>query len=182
MEKYINILKNTPLFQGISEAEILPMLKCLSVSIKNYSKGEYLLRSGDKIQTIGMILSGQALIINDDVWGNRNIITELSSGMLYGESYACISSVPAQISVIANENLTVMLFNINHIITTCSSSCSFHTRLIHNLLEIIARKNVRLMNKIDHVSKKNLRDKILNYLSSESMHAGSNTFTIPYDR
>lgn len=68
MEKYINILKNTPLFQGISEAEILPMLKCLSVSIKNYSKGEYLLRSGDKIQTIGMILSGQALIINDDVW------------------------------------------------------------------------------------------------------------------
>ena len=38
MEKYINILKNTPLFQGISEAEILPMLKCLSVSIKNYSK------------------------------------------------------------------------------------------------------------------------------------------------
>lgn len=45
MEKYINILKNTPLFQGISEAEILPMLKCLSVSIKNYSKGEYLLRS-----------------------------------------------------------------------------------------------------------------------------------------
>ena len=176
MEKYINILKNTPLFQGISEAEILPMLKCLSVSIKNYSKGEYLLRSGDKVQTIGMILSGQALIINDDVWGNRNIITELSSGMLYGESYACISSV------IANENLTVMLFNINHIVTTCSSSCSFHTRLIHNLLEIIARKNVRLMNKIDHVSKKNLRDKILNYLSSESMHAGSNTFTIPYDR
>ena len=79
MEKYINILKNTPLFQGISEAEILPMLKCLSVSIKNYSKGEYLLRSGDKIQTIGMILSGQALIINDDVWGNRNIITELCS-------------------------------------------------------------------------------------------------------
>lgn len=182
MEKYINILKNTPLFQGISEAEILPMLKCLSVNIKNYSKGEYLLRSGDKVQTIGMILSGQALIINDDVWGNRNIITELSSGMLYGESYACISSVPAQISVIANENLTVMLFNINHIVTTCSSSCSFHTRLIHNLLEIIARKNVRLMNKIDHVSKKNLRDKILNYLSSESMHAGSNTFTIPYDR
>lgn len=56
------------------------------------------------------------------------------------ESYACISSVPAQISVIANENLTVMLFNINHIVTTCSSSCSFHTRLIHNLLEIIARK------------------------------------------
>ena len=182
MQKYMNILTNTPLFQGISESEILPMLKCLSVSIKNYSKGEYLLRSGDKVQTIGMILSGQALIINDDVWGNRNIITELSSGMLYGESYACISSVPAQISVIANENLTVMLFNINHIITTCSSSCSFHTRLIHNLLEIIARKNVRLMNKIDHISKKNLRDKILNYLSGESMHAGSNTFTIPYDR
>ena len=62
MEKYINILKNTPLFQGISEAEILPMLKCLSVSIKNYSKGEYLLRSGDKIQTIGKNLSGQALM------------------------------------------------------------------------------------------------------------------------
>ena len=48
MEKYINILKNTPLFQGISEAEILSMLKCLSVSIKNYSKGEYLRISAKK--------------------------------------------------------------------------------------------------------------------------------------
>ncbi len=83
-----------------------------------------------------------------------------------------------QISVIADEDVTIMLFNINHIITTCASSCSFDTRLIHNLLEIIARKNVKLMNKIDHVSKKTLRDKILNYLSSESMAAGSNEFTI----
>ena len=63
MEKYINILKNTPLFQGISEAEILPMLKCLSVSIKNYSKGEYLLRSGDKIQTIGMMFGEIAILL-----------------------------------------------------------------------------------------------------------------------
>ncbi len=182
MEKYINILKNTPMFQGIAENEILAMLRCLSVRTKTFSKGEYILRNGDKVQTIGMILSGQALIINIDVWGNRNIITELTPGMLYGESYACISSVPAQISVIADEDVTIMLFNINHIITTCASSCSFHTRLIHNLLEIIARKNVKLMNKIDHVSKKTLRDKILNYLSSESMATGSNKFTIPYDR
>ena len=89
MEKYINILKNTPLFQGISEAEILPMLKCLSVSIKNYSKGEYLLRSGDKIQTIGMILSGQALIINDDVWGNRNIRNALWRKLCLHQQCSC---------------------------------------------------------------------------------------------
>ena len=53
-----------------------------------------------------MILSGQALIINDDVWGNRNIITELSSGMLYGESYACISSVPADIQFFVISEIT----------------------------------------------------------------------------
>lgn len=182
MEKYIHILKNTSMFQGISEEEILPMLQCLSVRIKNYSKGEYLLRSGEKVQTIGMVLSGQALIINEDVWGNRNLITELTSGMLYGESYACISDVPAEISVIANEDTTIMIFNINHIITTCSSACGFHTRLIHNLLAVIAERNVKLMKKIDHVSKKTLREKVLNYLSSESMHFNSNTFAIPYDR
>ena len=33
MEKYINILKNTPLFQGISEAEILPMMMFGEIAI-----------------------------------------------------------------------------------------------------------------------------------------------------
>ena len=129
-----------------------------------------------------MVLEGLALVEKEDIWGNRTIISEISPGSLYAESYACLSKLPAEISVIASDNTTVMLFDIRRILTTCSSSCGFHTKLIQNLLYTIAQKNVLLTKKMEYISKKTIKEKLLAYLSSEAMKAGSPTFNIPFNR
>lgn len=182
MEKYISLLKNTNMFQGMHEKEISAILHCLSARTVNYKKNEFILRSGEQVHTVGMVLVGLVLIANEDVWGNRNIISEISPGMIYAESYACLSSVPAEISVIACEDTTVMLFDISNILTVCPSACIYHTRLIQNLLSIIASKNMLLTKKMDYLTKKTIREKLLSYLSSESLKAGQRTFTIPFNR
>ena len=182
MKQYINLLKNTYMFNGINESEIEGMLKCLNARTMLYKKNEYILRNGETVNSIGMVLEGLALVEKEDIWGNRTIISEISPGSLYAESYACLSKLPAEISVIASDNTTVMLFDIRRILTTCSSSCGFHTRLIQNLLYTIAQKNVLLTKKMEYISKKTIKEKLLAYLSSEAMKAGSPTFNIPFNR
>ena len=182
MKQYINLLKNTYMFNGINESEIEGMLKCLNARTMLYKKNEYILRNGETVNSIGMVLEGLALVEKEDIWGNRTIISEISPGSLYAESYACLSKLPAEISVIASDNTTVMLFDIRRILTTCSSSCGFHTKLIPNLLYTIAQKNVLLTKKMEYISKKTIKEKLLAYLSSEAMKAGSPTFNIPFNR
>ena len=182
MKQYINLLKNTYMFNGINESEIEGMLKCLNARTMLYKKNEYILRNGETVNSIGMVLEGLALVEKEDIWGNRTIISEISPGSLYAESYACLSKLPAEISVMASDNTTVMLFDIRRILTTCSSSCGFHTKLIQNLLYTIAQKNVLLTKKMEYISKKTIKEKLLAYLSSEAMKAGSPTFNIPFNR
>ncbi len=182
MKQYINLLKNTYMFNGINESEIEGMLKCLNARTMLYKKNEYILRNGETVNSIGMVLEGLALVEKEDIWGNRTIISEISPGSLYAESYACLSKLPTEISVIASDNTTVMLFDIRRILTTCSSSCGFHTKLIQNLLYTIAQKNVLLTKKMEYISKKTIKEKLLAYLSSEAMKAGSPTFNIPFNR
>ena len=63
MKPYVEILSRSLLFSGVSQNELICMLKCLGVIYKNYTKGEYILKAGDKIDSVGIIVSGSAEII-----------------------------------------------------------------------------------------------------------------------
>lgn len=182
MENYLPVLKKSNLFIGMEETEIEAMLRCLSARTQTFGRNETILRSGEQISSVGMVLSGLALIEKEDFWGNRSIISEISPGMIFAEAYACLSQVPIETNVIASEDTAVMFLNVKKILTVCTSACSFHSRLIQNLLTTIARKNITLTKKIQHISLKTIRDKLLSYLSTESLKAGKAVFEIPFNR
>lgn len=182
MEKYLTLLSNTTLFTGIDKEDISSMLNCLSAHVSSYAKESFILHTGDMIHEVGMVLSGSALIIKEDFWGNRSILSEVSSGFLFAETYACIGTVPLEVSVIASSDCEILFLDFQKILTTCSSACQFHTRLIHNLLATLAQKNLTLTRKVEHMSQKTTRDKLLSYLSAESLKAKSPSFSIPFNR
>ncbi|SER56889.1 Crp/Fnr family transcriptional regulator [Lachnobacterium bovis] len=181
-DKYLMLLKNTTLFSGISIDEIDKMLNCLSSQINTYSKNEFIFRSGESIQHVGLVLSGNAMIIREDYWGNRTILSELKPGTIFGEAYAVLSFVPAESSVIATTDCSIMLLDMKKITNICSSTCTYHSKLIQNMLMTLAKKNVNLTQKIDFMSKKTIRDKLLAYLSFESNKVNNPSFTIPFNR
>lgn len=179
---YADILKKCPLFFGVSEQDISNVIKCLCSGKRNYNKNEFIYHSGDKIGEIGIIISGSVQIIKEDIWGNSIILAELREGMLFGEAfiYSGISQIP--LSVKATKNTTILFINKEKTMAPCSNSCIFHIDVSRNMLKILASKNVFLTERLEHLSKRTLREKILSYLSSEAAKANNHTFEIPFDR
>ena len=182
MKKYLTLLSQTTLFAGIECEDISSMLNCLSAYVSSYKKEEFILHTEASVHEVGMILNGSALIIKEDFWGNRSILSEVSSGFLFAETYACIGTVPLEVSVVAACDCEILFLDFHKILTTCASSCQFHTQLIHNLLTTLAQKNLTLTRKLEHMSQKTTRDKLLSYLSLESLKAKSPSFSIPFNR
>lgn len=91
MEPYLSLIKKSPLFCGITEADVLPLLEHLKVRKKKYQKGEFLFYSGDTVPYIGLVLDGDVHIIQEDYWGNRNILSQIPAGFFFGEAFACLS-------------------------------------------------------------------------------------------
>ena len=149
---------------------------------KQYKKGETIFHAGEKARAMGLVVSGAVEIVRDDYWGNRQILGKARPGELFGESYACMPDEIFMISAIASEDTEVLFMEVGKILTTCSSACEFHSRLIHNLLYILAGKNLMLTRNIDHMGKRSIREKVMAYLSFQAEMHRSNTFEIPFNR
>ncbi len=182
MKKYLPIIKNASLFAGISEAEIGSMLTCLDARTREYRKGEAILRDGDSVESVGLLLSGGALIGQEDFWGNRNLLAGVTAGQLFAEAFACSPGAVSNVSVVASERCVVLWLNVKRILTTCPTACSHHSRVIRNLLGDLADKNLRFNEKLTHMGQRSTREKLMSYLSAEARKNGSPEFDIPFSR
>ena len=182
MRKYIEILKHTQLFSGVGDDDISAMLNCLQAKIRTFQKGDYVFREGEHIDHITVLLDGKLLIQHDDFWGNRNIVHVIRVGEMFGEAYAAPESGVLLNDVIAEEDSTIIVFDVKRILTICSSACRFHSMVVQNLLFSISEKNRKLLQKIGHMSKRSTRAKLLSYLSEEAKRHNSRHFTIPFTR
>ena len=180
-EEEIKVLQNSLLFSGIKREEILVLLVCLKSRKVNYEKGETIFRMGEKITHAALLLNGKAHIERYDYWGKRHIINAILSGDIIGETYAAIEGIP-NVNVVADEETSLLFLDLSLLLHMCSSACPFHARLIDNLFAFLARRNIALREKLTYITQPTLRDKILSYLSSESIRQHSAYFDIPFDR
>lgn len=182
MQDFLPILRNTALFSGIAEQEITEMLTCLDAKVTTYSKGQYILRSGDIVESLGLMLCGNAFIILEDFWGNRNILSSIGQGQSFAETFACTSNTIVNVNVVAESACTVLFLNVNRILTVCPTSCTYHNQVIRNLLSDLANKNLRFNEKLTHLGQRTTRAKLLSYLSLEAQKQNSFAFDIPFSR
>lgn len=182
MKKYFFILKNTVLFAGIGENELLSMLKCLQAEHRSFHKNEYVFRQGERINKLTILLIGKLLIQKDDFWGNRSIINVVNPGDMFGEAYIAPESGALLNDVVAKEDSEVLFLDIYKMIAVCPNTCKFHSILIQNLFFAISEKNRNLVQKIGHISNRTTRNKLISYLSEESKKHNSETFSIPFSR
>lgn len=182
MEQYLFILRNSPFFQGMSEEEILSVLHCVNATVHRKKKGDYILRFGDSTETMGLVLRGAVLAVQEDLWGHRNIIHRIGEGEFFVESFAATPGSLLDVNIVADEETEVMHLHMGRLLETCPHACAHHNRLVRNLVSVMARRVMNLNEKITHMAKRSTREKLLSYLSAESMRQGRLTFTIPYDR
>lgn len=182
MKEFLPILKTSPLFQGIEEGDLTALMSCLGARPLSVKKSEPIFLEGDPAKYVGIVLAGEVLILREDYHGNRSIMTHIGPGQLFGESFACAGVSALPVSAVAAEGSTVLLIDCSRIMFSCSNGCSFHSRLIFNLMRIMAAKNLLFHQKIEVTGKRTTREKLLTYLMLQAKEHRSNTFTIPFDR
>ena len=182
MQEFLPVLLHCPLFAGMNENEIADMLHCLGAQEKKYRQGEVILAEGDAADRMGIVLHGRVQVVREDYFGNRSIMAKLSAGQLFAEAFACAGSMRMPVNVVADEVVGILLIDAQRILYTCDSACAFHTQLIYNLVKILAVKNLVCQEKIEVTSRRSTREKLLAYLMLCAKRAGSNRFTVPFDR
>ncbi len=182
MKNYLPVIRSSPLFFGISEEELAAMLACLGTREESFPKDAFLLRVSDTAESIGLVLEGSVLVIQEDVWGNRNILSKAGTGETFAAAYACAPAAALPVSVTAETPVTVLFLNVKHVLNVCPSACAYHSRIIRNLLGVLAEKNLRFGEKLTHMGQRTTRAKLMSYLSAEAQRRGKYEFDIPFSR
>ncbi|MBQ8507267.1 MAG: Crp/Fnr family transcriptional regulator [Clostridia bacterium] len=182
MKKYLSVLKQCPLFAGIEAENIPAMLGCIGGRVYEYGKNETIFMEGDPATQVGVVLSGAVQIIREDFYGKRSIMGSVHPGQLFGESFACAEIERMPVSVIATEKSEIMRIDCRRITMSCSNACAFHSRMILNLLGVVAAKNLMLNQKIEIMSQRSTKEKLMTYLLDQAKRHKSSEFTIPFDR
>ncbi len=182
MKNFIPTLKKTKMFSGVGEEEIERMLSCLGARLSSYKKGEYVLRQGEHVSDILVLVQGKMHIQKDDYWGNRSILGQITVGEMFGEAYVAPESGAQLNDVVALEDSIVFFFDVKRMMTTCASVCRFHSTVVQNMFFAISEKNRSLVQKLGHMSGRTTRAKLISYLSEEAKRQGSAAFTIPFNR
>ena len=172
----------SPLFAGINTADMEGMLGCIGYHIKNYRKGEIIALEEENINHVGVVLEGSVDMLKEDIWGNRTMLVRTYPQDVFGETFACGEDSLSVVTFAAAEDSKVLFLSFCRVMHTCTHACQFHQTLIENMVRLIARKNRELMRKVEVVSKRTLREKILAYLSIQSQTQGTSRFEIPLGR
>ena len=182
MKDFLPVIRSAQLFSGVSEDELTAMLSCLKAEKKDFPKEAFVLRSGDTADSICLALAGTVLVIQEDIWGNRNILSKAGPGQTFAAAYACAPGSVLNVSVVAETPVTALFLNVKCILNVCPSACAHHSRIIRNLLSELAEKNLRFNEKLTHMGQRTTRSKIMSYLSTEAQRLGKYEFDIPFSR
>ena len=180
MKKLFETAKSNPLFQKIAFSDFELMLGCLAAKTVCYKKDDVILLSGDTVNFVGLILSGSVKIIKEDIDGRSTILTKLDVSEIFAEVFACAGISQSPVTIQAAEDSEVLYIDYKKIITSCTAACPFHATLIENMLKIVALKNLSLDQKIDILSKRTTREKLMCYFDTQ--RGTAKKFTLPFNR
>lgn len=182
MQNFLSVLCRAGLFEGVAEAELPALLSCLGARRASFPKDAFLLRAGDAAGAIGLVLAGRVLVVQEDLWGNRSLVSRSEPGQTFAAAFACAPGAPLTVSAVAETPVTALFLDVSRVLTVCPAACPHHNRVIRNLLGELAGKTLRVNEKLTHMSQRTTRARLLSYLSAEARRQGARCFDIPFSR
>ena len=168
-----------PIFRDISGENIERMLHCFSVRQENFSSGDLIRDYDGTGRDVGILLSGAVELVRIDQGGNRTILERLDAGGLFGEALAFSDLSGDCTSVICTQDCQVMFMEYRHIVRRCENACAHHSQLVHNVLGLLTEQNLRLSRRVEILSRRSIREKLLCYFAIQA-GKDSSSFTMPF--
>ena len=173
---------NSPLFDGVAPEDRKRMLGCIGYHIAKFRKGDIIAFEEEHIRNVGIVLSGSVDMIKEDVWGNKVLVARMGKDELFGETFAWGKNKMSAVTFVVSEEAKVVMLPLDRVMHSCTNICVCHQQLVENMVHIIADKNRDLIRKIEVISKRTIREKLLAYLSIQAQLQNTRYFEIPLGR
>lgn len=185
IKDYLTLLEKNPLFSNFEVDELSLFLNSLNHKIISLNKDEILFFEGDTFPYMCILLEGEIMLSNNDEFGNRNIIDIIKKGQIFAEVFSFTTEKISPVTSQASKNSLVFLVNTEDFLSLDENDSSkivnkYH--LVSNLLNTFADKNLILLSKIEIISRRNTREKIIHFLEMQKEKNKSKIFYIPYSR
>ena len=169
----------THIFDNISDDELESMMRCFNPRCQTFPAHKPLLSSSETTDQIGVLLSGEADLIKYDYDGYRSIIEHLSDGDIFGQILLQpFNDTPME--VVSSTVCQVLYFDYACLVRRCSNACAHHSMLVNNVLQIFSVKTRQLHARLDILSQRSIRGKLLTYFQHLAYEHHSDSFTLPF--
>ena len=152
-------------FQGISELQKNKLLKKLESHIYKYNKDEEIIPTLKNTNIICILTQGSAKIINTNYLGEETLVDDLCKDSVFGTSIYNIEN--NEIRIIATNICEIVVIDYNKLIRPDNLNCSYYNTFIFNLFQILNEKLKQNNDRIQILTKKNIRDKLLTFFENE---------------
>lgn len=173
---------NMPLFDGISENAIGHVLSCLHTTCEAYERGEVIMRYEDDPNECLYLVKGRTQLAVTDIQGRRSILAEYRPGEVMAVESFFGDRTLTKADVVAVEACTTVSLSLTRQVQAKECCMANVRRVRQNLVHAVSETNASLLKRLNIVSKRTTREKIIAYLEDEAAHFNSNTFDIPHNR
>ena len=174
-------LESSPLFQDISYEEYSRLLTCFQAVQKSFRSDDLIYDfSSPQNDAVGIVERGCAALIRIDEEGVATVMEELGPGGVFGRTLAFAGASGDSLQVVCRTPCDVLFIDYPHILKRCENACNHHSVLVQNMLRLMSDKAQALSQRVDVLSRRSIREKLLCYFRQLSERAGSNTFTLPF--
>lgn len=160
------------IFKDISPNEVNDILKSLGSRKINFKKEHIIFSNLVEDDLIGIVLSGKVNIINYDYFGNRDIIDSLEYDAIFGKPFSYMNN---NISIIAATDCEILFLDYHQLMNNQSK----YEKINYNINKLLTSKIYQLYEKLEILSKRTIREKLLNYFGSIARKRGKKTFNLP---
>ena len=175
-------MMESKIFSGLTEEDCFSLEKILNPFVKRFLKEETIYRDGDEIKFIGIVLQGKVIGAKFYSDGRSHLVHTFGARDYIGLETIFSSKKDSPITYVAAENTAMMLFPSSLITNQGMIPFELQLKIKDNIIRILADENIKSIYKLEVLSKRALRSRIVTFLSIMAKKTGAKVFYIGMDR
>lgn len=168
------------LFDGVETFDKKKMIDCFNIRRQKFDVGETVCDFDKNRDVIGIILSGSVSLIRNDISGNRVVLENLGENDVFGEMIAFSDDSERGVYAVCERKCEVAFMMYEHISKRCRNACRCHTVAVENMFRVVTKKAQRLSERIEVLSNRSIREKLMSIFSIYSLREGNEAFELPF--
>lgn len=182
LREYMDVLRECYLFRKMEEEVREAAVGELGGKVIGFDKGNIICHEGGRLEKLGIVLEGEVRVVRIDLDGNERLFQKLSPSYMLGADVVYTPTKEVPYSVYCSQDTKIWMFPWTEKVREGEGQEVWREEIRRRLTEFIANENVRKFYRIDILSSKNVRTRVLKYLKIQCRKKNSNTVEIPYSR